>query len=176
MNFGYILDKLDFSYPVQLHHCESESYESLVEDATILLEGSKGRVGLVIIIKIFPLKPRETTLQKGFVEVWYLGPLTSKAGRIEWYDSLHYLLANHFRSRYGHVTYNLDSSIHPALSWYELQGPLERVRFDVSLILDCCHGGRLSHEGANAMMEVLAGRKGRQGFQGSGPAIGSPFT
>jgi hypothetical protein len=80
MNFGYILDKLDFSYPVQLHHC-SELYESLVEDATILLEGSKGRVGLVIIIKIFPLKPRETTLQKGFVEVWYLDPLTSKAAK-----------------------------------------------------------------------------------------------
>ena len=77
MNFGYILD---FSYPVQLHHC-SESYESLVEDATILLEGSKGRVGLVSIIKIFPLKPRETTLQKGFVEVWYLDPLTSKAAK-----------------------------------------------------------------------------------------------
>ena len=59
----------------------SKSYESLVEDATILLEGSKGRVGLVIIIKIFPLKPRETTLQKGFVEVWYLDPLTSKAAK-----------------------------------------------------------------------------------------------
>ena len=52
----------------------SESYESLVEDATILLEGSKGGVGLVIIIKIFPLKLGETTLQKGFVEVWCLDP------------------------------------------------------------------------------------------------------
>ena len=41
MNFGYILDKLDFSYPVQLHHCPSIS---IYEHDLGLLIGDGGRV------------------------------------------------------------------------------------------------------------------------------------
>jgi len=48
------------------------------------------------------------------------------------------------------------ASIHPALSWYELQGPLERVGFDVLLILDCCHAAGSVTKGGKATMEVLA--------------------
>jgi hypothetical protein len=46
----------------------SQTYEELLEDASLLLEGSEGRIGLVILIKIVPLKDNETALQSGFVE------------------------------------------------------------------------------------------------------------
>lgn len=48
----------------------AESYEDLVRDATLLMEGSKGKIGLVIIVKLQPLEADETEIQKGFVEVW----------------------------------------------------------------------------------------------------------
>jgi len=46
-----------------------ESYESLLEDVALLLEGSRGRIGFVVIIKLSPLGSRQTTMQSGFLEV-----------------------------------------------------------------------------------------------------------
>jgi hypothetical protein len=48
----------------------SEPYEKLLEDVTLLLEGSKGRIGLVILIKIIPLEGNETVIQSGFIELY----------------------------------------------------------------------------------------------------------
>ena len=48
----------------------AERYEDLKDDAKLLLEGTEGAIIKVIIIKIEPLRPGETTIQKGFVEVW----------------------------------------------------------------------------------------------------------
>lgn len=47
----------------------SESYEELVEDATLLLEGSRGRIGAVILVKIDPVAPGQGPIKSGFVEV-----------------------------------------------------------------------------------------------------------
>ena len=48
----------------------TERYEDLKEDVKLLLEGTQGGIIKVIIIKIGPLRPGETTIQEGFVEVW----------------------------------------------------------------------------------------------------------
>ena len=48
----------------------SESYENLVQNATLLLRGSRGRIGLVNLVKLQPLKEDEEEIQKGFLEVW----------------------------------------------------------------------------------------------------------
>jgi hypothetical protein len=48
----------------------SESYEDLVEDARLLLEGTRGEIGLVFLIKVDPLKPEETRIQNGFFAIW----------------------------------------------------------------------------------------------------------
>ena len=36
----------------------------------MLLVGSQGRIGLVVVVKIEPLKADETTIQNGFVQVY----------------------------------------------------------------------------------------------------------
>ena len=48
----------------------TERYEDLKGDAKLLLKGTQGEIIKVIIIKIEPLRPGETTIQEGFVEVW----------------------------------------------------------------------------------------------------------
>ncbi|QKX60531.1 uncharacterized protein TRUGW13939_07676 [Talaromyces rugulosus] len=47
----------------------SESYDDLINDATLLLEGSRGRVGIVILIKLAPLTALQQSVQSGFVEM-----------------------------------------------------------------------------------------------------------
>jgi ankyrin repeat protein len=67
---------------------------------------------------------------------------------------------------------------YPALSWYDLQGMLERARFDVLLILDCCHAAGAVTKGSASTMEILAGcsREAKAVAPGGGRVIGSPFT
>ncbi len=48
----------------------SERFESLIEDADLLLVGTQGRIGIVIVVKIEPLKANETMIQNGFVQVY----------------------------------------------------------------------------------------------------------
>jgi hypothetical protein len=48
----------------------SESHDALIEDTKLLLEGSEGRIGLVIVAKLEPLKPDETEIQNGFIQVY----------------------------------------------------------------------------------------------------------
>jgi hypothetical protein len=57
----------------------TKPYTDLVDDATLLLEGFQGRVGMVIIVKMQPLKEGETSLQYGFVEVWRIDREDMKA-------------------------------------------------------------------------------------------------
>ena len=52
----------------------TETYQKLLEDASLLLEGSSGRIGLVILIKVTPLKRGETEITEAFVEVWKWTP------------------------------------------------------------------------------------------------------
>lgn len=47
----------------------SETYEQLKGDADLLLEGSEGRIRVVILVKISPLGRQETCCQSGFVEI-----------------------------------------------------------------------------------------------------------
>ncbi len=48
----------------------SESYDVLIEDTKLLLEGSEGRISLVIVVKLEPLKSNETEIQNGFVQAY----------------------------------------------------------------------------------------------------------
>jgi hypothetical protein len=55
---------------------------------------------------------------------------------------------------------------------------LERAKFDVLLILDCCHAAMAVTKGPAGTMEVLAGcsRENKAGGPGASSVIGSPFT
>ncbi|KAK9241694.1 hypothetical protein V1506DRAFT_549978 [Lipomyces tetrasporus] len=48
----------------------SESYDALVDDTDLLLQGTQGRIGMVIVVKIEPLAPGETEIQNGFLQVY----------------------------------------------------------------------------------------------------------
>ena len=48
----------------------TERYEDLKDKVKFLLEGTQGKIIKAIVIKIEPLLTGETTIQKGFVEVW----------------------------------------------------------------------------------------------------------
>ncbi|KAK9326113.1 hypothetical protein V1517DRAFT_335351 [Lipomyces orientalis] len=48
----------------------SESYEVLIDYTDLVLQGTQGRIGLVIVVKIEPLAPGETEIQNGFVQVY----------------------------------------------------------------------------------------------------------
>ncbi|KAN0071043.1 hypothetical protein V8E54_010474 [Elaphomyces granulatus] len=54
----------------------TESYEKLLRDADLLLEGSTGKIGRVILVNIEPLTKGETEIKEGFVEVWKYDTLT----------------------------------------------------------------------------------------------------
>ena len=56
----------------------SQTYTSLIEDMKLLLKGSEGRIGFVIIVKITPLKANETEVQKGFIQVYKYDPATER--------------------------------------------------------------------------------------------------
>ena len=59
----------------------TERYEDLKDNAKLLLEGTQGKIIKAIIIKIEPLRPGETTIQKGFVELWsFVNGRTKKDG------------------------------------------------------------------------------------------------
>ena len=50
-----------------------QSYEKLLRDTTLLLDGSEGRIGVVILVKIEPVDLRDNmdaSIKKGFIEVW----------------------------------------------------------------------------------------------------------
>ena len=48
----------------------SEGGDELKDDADMLLAGSRGRLGIVITIKIDRLAPGDSGPQNGYVEVW----------------------------------------------------------------------------------------------------------
>lgn len=48
----------------------TKSYNDLVDDAPLLLEGAQGQIDMVIILKMDPLKESEMSLQHAFVELW----------------------------------------------------------------------------------------------------------
>ncbi|KAN0081941.1 hypothetical protein V8E54_003239 [Elaphomyces granulatus] len=47
----------------------SETYKDLLEDASLLLDGSAGAIGRVILVKVEPLAQNSTGFTNGFVEV-----------------------------------------------------------------------------------------------------------
>jgi hypothetical protein len=59
----------------------SERLDALIEDTDLLLEGTLGRIGLVIVVKIEPLKADETTIQDGFVQVYKYDRQTQRRAR-----------------------------------------------------------------------------------------------
>jgi hypothetical protein len=68
---GAFYPSLDRKWPtIALEVGYTESYEDLVQNALLLLKGSKGKIGLVILVKLQPLEEGETAFESGFVEVW----------------------------------------------------------------------------------------------------------
>lgn len=58
----------------------SETMQDLQNDARVLLEGSKGKIKLVILVKIEPpLQPDDTTLHSGSLQLWRYDDKTKKA-------------------------------------------------------------------------------------------------
>jgi hypothetical protein len=47
----------------------TQNYDDLVHAATVLLEGSEGCIGLVILIKLYPLEDGENKIKTGFIEL-----------------------------------------------------------------------------------------------------------
>lgn len=58
----------------------SESYQDLRQDATLLMEGSKGAIGKVILVKLDPIWD-SGEVENGFVEVWGYSPGSGSAKR-----------------------------------------------------------------------------------------------
>jgi hypothetical protein len=54
----------------------TESYQQLLRDASLLLEGSHGKIIMVIIIKVDPMVEDEKVVTSGFVEHWSCIPHT----------------------------------------------------------------------------------------------------
>jgi hypothetical protein len=48
----------------------TEDYPDLLADVDLLLEGTNGRVGQVIVVKLTPLQAGETAIKEAFLEVW----------------------------------------------------------------------------------------------------------
>lgn len=53
----------------------SETYEALLQDADLLLEGSEGRIGVVIIVKLQRLALEEESISHGFMETHTWDPV-----------------------------------------------------------------------------------------------------
>lgn len=60
----------------------SEPYDELLEDADLLLEGSEGRIGIVIVVKLQPLGSGDTAIGSGFVELHKFNESTQKRIRL----------------------------------------------------------------------------------------------
>jgi hypothetical protein len=60
----------------------SETHTKLLEDVDLLLEGSEGRIGFVIVVKIEPLKPDETQIKNGYVERYCYNFRTGKRSKV----------------------------------------------------------------------------------------------
>ncbi|KKK25954.1 hypothetical protein ARAM_003530 [Aspergillus rambellii] len=63
-----------FSGSVALKVRFSETYNQLIADADLLLEGSQGKIRVVILVKLSPLGLNDTHCQAGFVEVHEYNP------------------------------------------------------------------------------------------------------
>lgn len=57
----------------------SETYRAIKRDMKLLIEGSQGDIGCVILVKIQPLSATGQSIQEGFVEVWKFDQATKKA-------------------------------------------------------------------------------------------------
>ena len=71
---GYILPEGRWWPTIVVEVGYTEKYEDLLKDASMLLEGSCGRIECVLLIKLFPLARNA----RGFVEVWTYDKLSKK--------------------------------------------------------------------------------------------------
>lgn len=60
----------------------SETHDALMNDADLLLEGTRGNIALAINVKIEPLGPDSKQTQKGYVELHKFDAGTRKRERI----------------------------------------------------------------------------------------------
>jgi hypothetical protein len=63
----------------------TKCYDDLVDDATLLLEGSQGQIDTVIILKMQPLKEGGTSLQYAFIELWKIDKEDMTARIVIWW-------------------------------------------------------------------------------------------
>lgn len=66
---------------IALEYDYSQSGQLSIEDAKMLLEGTQGQVGLVILVKVQPLQHGETEVRSGYVQVWEYNYDTGRAAR-----------------------------------------------------------------------------------------------
>jgi len=60
-----------------------EPYQKLLQDADLLLEGSSGGIGGIILIKLEPLASNASEITQGFLEVWKYDAVTGKKNIVE---------------------------------------------------------------------------------------------
>lgn len=66
---------------IALEYGYSEHPQSLIQDAKMLLEGTQGKIGVVLLVKVQPLQHGETNVQSGYVQVWEYNQETGCAVR-----------------------------------------------------------------------------------------------
>ena len=54
----------------------NETYDELLTDAELLLEGSEGEICVDVIVKIEPVRPEDIQCRSGFVEVHEYNPVS----------------------------------------------------------------------------------------------------
>lgn len=69
--------------PIVLELGYGENYDALIQGTDILLKGSKGRVGFVIVVKIEYLAPEDQEIQEKYVELYKYNKDTGKTTGLE---------------------------------------------------------------------------------------------
>ncbi|KAI9034887.1 uncharacterized protein KD926_005163 [Aspergillus affinis] len=67
----FLIPKGDDIWPATAFEIDdSEQYDDLKCDADLLLQGSEGQIGTVVLVKLDPLRNNQTCVQSGFVEIY----------------------------------------------------------------------------------------------------------
>ncbi|KAE8364645.1 hypothetical protein BDV27DRAFT_112284 [Aspergillus caelatus] len=77
----------------------SETYNKLLQDADIMLEGSQGKIHLVILVKLVPPGPSDTHFESGFVELHEYNPASGTRRKRGQRRTLYPIPRSHARQR-----------------------------------------------------------------------------
>ncbi|KAE8134447.1 hypothetical protein BDV38DRAFT_163048 [Aspergillus pseudotamarii] len=77
----------------------SETYDKLLQDADLMLEGSQGKIRLVILVKLVPPGPNDTHFETGFVELHEYNPASGTRRKRGWRKTLYPIPRSHGQQR-----------------------------------------------------------------------------